>query len=136
MQVAVAGTSSDDLRISPLQMALATAALSNNGTRPAARIAIAVNTPLQGWVILPALDSSVEALPAASASETTQALAGENPYWSFTGTTDEMPLTWYLAGTLPEWSGTPLALVVLLEENDPALASEIGGKLLEKALQP
>lgn len=134
--VAAANTSPEDLRVSPLQMALATAALSNNGIRPSPRIALAVNTPQQGWVILPALGESAEALPAPFARESAQALAGDNPYWSYTSATGETPLTWYLAGTLPDWNGTPLALVALLEENDPALASEIGGALINAALQP
>jgi cell division protein FtsI/penicillin-binding protein 2 len=134
----VGETSSLDgnIRVSPLQLALATAALSNNGIRPPARIAVAVNTPQQGWVVLPALDKPVETLPESDVRKTTQALAGENPYWSFTGAGDETPLTWHLAGTLPDWSGTPLALVILLEEDNPILAEEIGGALLDTALQP
>jgi cell division protein FtsW (lipid II flippase) len=136
MLVSKASTSSDDLRVSPLQMALATAALSNNGVRPSPRIALAVNTPQQGWVVLPAQGESVEALPAPFAREATQALAGENPYWSYTSATSKAPLTWYLAGTLPDWGGTPLALVVLLEENNQRLAEEIGGELINMALQP
>lgn len=136
MPVTAAGTSPDDLHISPLQMSLATAALSNNGVQPPARIAAAVNTPQQGWVVLPALELPVEALPAPFARETAQALASKNPYWSFTSATNDPPLTWHLAGTLPDWSGTPLALVVLLEENNPPTASQIGDELLGIALQP
>jgi hypothetical protein len=136
MPVTAAATSPDDLRVSPLQMALATAALSNNGMRPPARIAVAVDTPQQGWVILPALEQPVEALPAPFARETIQAFAGENPYWSYTSTADYAPITWHLAGTLPDWSSTPLALVVLLEEDNPTLAIEIGDGLLETALKP
>jgi len=136
MPVTTADTFPDDLRVTPLQMALATAALSNNGVIPPARIALAADTPQQGWVILPALDKTVEALPALFGRETAQALAGENPYWSFTGTGDDTPITWHLAGTLPDWSGTPLALVVLLEEKNPALATEIGQNLIGTALQP
>lgn len=137
MPVTFADTSPDDLRISPLQMALATAALSNDGTIPPPRIALAVDTPQQGWVVLPALGEPVEeALPEVNTRETAQALAGENPYWSYTSAADDTPLTWHLAGTLPDWSGTPLALVVLLEENNSKLASEIGDALLNAALQP
>jgi cell division protein FtsW (lipid II flippase) len=135
MPVTAAGNSLENLRVSPLQMALATAAISNNGIRPPARIALAANTPQQGWVILPALGDTVEALPGPFARETAQALADKNPYWSFTGTADKTPLTWYLAGTLPDWSGTPLALVVVLEENNSILAETIGQKVLDKALQ-
>jgi len=126
----------EEIHISPLQMALVAAELSNNGLRPPVRIAIAVNTLQQGWVILPALDQSVQALPAESAREITKALAGENPNWSYTGSTSDPPLTWHLAGTLPDWNGTPLALVILLEENNPALAKVISESLLATALQP
>jgi hypothetical protein len=117
-------------------MALATAAISNNGIRPPARIALAVNTPQQGWVILPALDEPVEALPGPFARETALALAGENPYWMYTGIMDDPQITWHLAGTLPDWSGTPLALVVLLEQDSLVLARAIGQELLQTALQP
>jgi hypothetical protein len=95
-----------------------------------------VDTPQQGWVILPSLGESTEALPAPFARETAQAFARENPYWSFTSTTDDSHIAWHLAGTLPDWSGTPLALVVLLEEDNPTLAKEIGEGLLKTALEP
>jgi len=110
--------------------------LSNNGIRPAPRIALAVNTPQQGWVILPVLGEPDEALLAPFSRETAQALAGDDAYWSYTSAAGETPLTWYLAGTLPDWSGTPLALVVVLEEKNSWLASRIGGELLNTALQP
>jgi hypothetical protein len=110
--------------------------MSNNGVRPPARIALAVNTPQQGWVVLPALDRSVDALPSPFARETTKELAGENPYWSFVGAAIDTSQTWYLAGTLPDWSGTPLALVVLLEEDNSFNAKQIGEALLEIALKP
>jgi membrane peptidoglycan carboxypeptidase len=136
MPVANATSSVNDTRVSPLQMALAVAAISNNGIRPPARIALAVNTPQQGWVILPALDQPVEALPGPFAREVALALAGENPYWSYTSTTNDPQITWYLAGTLPDWSGTPLSLVVLLEEHNRELANTIGNSLIITAQKP
>jgi len=136
MPVANAGNSTDSVRVSPLQMTLAVATISNNGMRPPARITLAVNTPQQGWVILPALGELEESLPGPFARETALTLADKNPYWGFTGVDEDNPLTWYLAGTLPDWSGTPLALVILLEENNPAMANSIGQSLLKTALQP
>jgi len=136
MPVSAASASSDELRVSPLQMALAAATLSNNGIRPPARIALAANTPQQGWVILPALDKVSEALPGPFARETALTLAGDDPYWSFTTSVKDSPLTWYLSGTLPDWKGTPLALVVALEEDNPILANLIGSELLSIALGP
>jgi hypothetical protein len=63
-------------------------------------------------------------------------LAGENTYWSFTSSDDEERLTWHLSGTLPDWSGTPLALVILFEDDNEILAKTIGQELLQTALQP
>jgi hypothetical protein len=136
MQVAAANKSIKNMRVSPMQMALATAALSNNGIRPPVRIALAANTPQQGWVVLPALGRSVDALPSPFARETSKDLSGENPYWSFVGAAIDTPQTWYLAGTLPDWSGTPLALVVLLEEDSAFNAKQVGEALFEIALRP
>jgi hypothetical protein len=136
MPMATATDSIQNMLISPLQMALAAAAISNNGIRPPARIALAVNTPQQGWIILPPLTEPVEVLPGPFARDTALALAGGNPYWSFTSPADEIDITWHLAGTLPDWNGTPLALVIALEDNDLALAKVIGQELLHTALQP
>ena len=136
MAVTEASTSADKLQVSPLQVALATAAISNNGIRPAPQIALAVNTPQQGWVILPALGKSVEAIPSPFARETALNLAGENHYWSFTSKLSDAATSWYLAGTLPDWNGTPLALVVLLEEDNRSNAKLIGESLFKAALKP
>ena len=136
MPVAETGSLDENIRVSPLQMALATAALSNEGIRPPPRIAIAVDTPQQGWVVLPALGEPVAALPEQDVKEITTSFAREEPYWSYTGIGRDNPVTWHLAGTLPDWSGTPLALVVLLEEDNPTLAEAIGSELIELALQP
>src|SRR5215216_2059292 len=55
----------ENLHVTPLQVALASAALSNDGMIPAPRIATAVNTPNDGWVILPALGTPWKAVEAA-----------------------------------------------------------------------
>jgi cell division protein FtsW (lipid II flippase) len=141
MQVSEPITDSEehDLHVSPLQVALASAALSNHGAIPAPRIAMAVNTPNDGWISLPALGTPVEALPASTADETAQALSveGQN-YWAHTGQaeSDESELTWYIAGTLPNWQASPLVVVVLLEENDARLAEYLGQELLVDAMNP
>jgi cell division protein FtsW (lipid II flippase) len=129
----------NDLHVSPLQVALASAALSNHGTVPTPRIAMAVNTPNAGWVSLPALGTPFEVTPAPAVDETTQALQVNNQnYWAHTGNAegDESPVTWFIAGTLPNWQATPLVVVVLLEENDVRLAQWIGRELLIDAMTP
>jgi hypothetical protein len=60
------------------------------------------------------------------------------PIWQFTGQaqTDKGPVTWFLAGTNSTWQGIPLAMAVVLEENNPELASSLGDQLIEATLQP
>jgi membrane peptidoglycan carboxypeptidase len=129
----------ESVRISPLQMALAISTLSNAGVRPASHIALAVNTPTVGWVILPALDSPVEVFPEENARAGTEfLLAEEEPFWEHVSTLkeDEKGFSWYLGGTLPNWAGTPLTLVILLEENNPIRVKQIGRELMEGVLKP
>jgi cell division protein FtsW (lipid II flippase) len=141
MQVAAPSseTTGKDLHVSPLQVALAAAALSNHGTLPAPRIATAVDTPNEGWVVLPALGTPVEAIGAAAADQTAQSLIvdGES-YWAYVGQakSDEAPVTWFMAGTPPNWQASPLVVVVLLEEDSVRLAQRIGKELLVDAMNP
>jgi len=123
--------------ISPLQAVLAAAALSHNGVIPAPRIATAINTLEQGWVVLPAEGTPREALQAEAANQAAAALIVQGKaYWSHVGQSslDDGIITWLVAGTLPDWQGTPLALVVTLEENNTFLANHIGDTLLDAAL--
>jgi cell division protein FtsW (lipid II flippase) len=139
LPVAAAVTSGSSMRVSPLQMALAAAALSNNGLRPAPRLAVAVKTPSQGWVVLPPLSEPVQALPSSEAASTAQALMiSDQPFWQWSGSAGEgnKTISWSLGGTLPDWQGTPLAIVVLLEDSNGQWAAYVGQTLLEAATQP
>ncbi len=131
-------TSPTELRISPLQALLAASALSNHGTIPTPRISMAVNTPEQGWVVLPAEGQPIQAMQATAADEATLFFIVEGkPYWSHTGqaSTNETVITWLLAGTLPNWGGTPLVLVVTLEEDNTFLAESIREQLLDDVVK-
>ncbi len=129
------------LQVSPLQMALAGATLSAGGVRPAPVLATAVNTPQEGWVILPAIDEPVKVIIPEAADLTARSMAvGGSPFWQSIAisppNTDNQKATgiWYLAGTLPEVKGTPLTLALLLEEENPKLAIAIGQSVLQAAL--
>jgi cell division protein FtsW (lipid II flippase) len=131
-------TSPIDLRISPLQAILAASALSNHGMIPTPRISMAVNTPEQGWVVLPAEGQPVQAVQATAADEAALSfIVTGKPYWSHTGqaSTNETIITWLLAGTLPNWGGTPLVLVVTMEENNTFLAEHIREQLLDDVVK-
>jgi hypothetical protein len=128
----------DNLRISPLQLAVAAASLSNNGVRPAPRIALAVDTPQHGWIVLPALGQTVDVFSSDIANDLALRFAVQNQsYWEWTGVAQSgTPYnSWYLAGTLPNWQGTPLTLVILIENNDPLIAQRIGQQLIQAALR-
>jgi len=135
----ISETEAKDLHVSPLQVALAAGALSNHGTIPAPRIATAVNTPNAGWVVLPALGTPSEAIQPSAADETAQSLVvdGES-YWAHVGQakSDESPVTWFIAGTPPNWQASPMVVVVLLEEDNERLAQRIGQELLVDAMNP
>lgn len=142
LRIPVAQTSkpTDELRISPLQMALAVSAISNDGIRPSPRLVMAVNTPQQGWVVLQALSEPVQALqPDQIANSISPFQIGEPPIWeygkSFWDATEKRSITWFLAGTQPGWQGTPLALVIILEEDNLPFARLTGESLLSNALQ-
>lgn len=126
-----------DVRVSPLQVAIASAALSNGGILPAPRIALAVDTPQQGWVVLPALEASKVGFDAVNAEAAAQKLAvAQEVYWEYLRIVEQSPgqyVTWYLAGSVPQWTGTPIAIAVLLEANDPRAAA-IGQHVLLAAL--
>ena len=141
MQVAesLSNAELENLHVTPLQVVLASAALSNDGMVPAPRIATAVNTPNDGWIILPALGTPFKAVGAAAAEEAAGSFIqqGHN-YWSHTGqaTEKDSAVTWFIAGTPPNWQASPLVVVVLLEEENVSLAQRIGQELLVDAMYP
>ncbi len=123
---------------SPLQMALIASVLSSQGNLPSPAIALSINTRDQGRVIFTPPLSQQVFLPQI-AQRTTRALAVANlPLWQTTANAYQGNdrFTWYLGGTLPSWSGTPLAVVVVLEEDDAPLAQQIGLTLLKDIIQP
>jgi cell division protein FtsW (lipid II flippase) len=135
---ALASIGQENLLVSPLQMALAAAALSANGVRPTPRLAMAVDTPSQGWVTL--ISSPAQnALSAETASSAAHLLAvSGTPFWQVTGLSNlgQNKYVWVVGGTLPSSQGSPLALALLLEENNPDLARQIGEKILLAAQHP
>jgi hypothetical protein len=124
--------------VSPLQVALAAAPLSNHGIIPAPQIATAVNTPNEGWVVLSAEGTQVEAVQPSVADEAAASYSSGAGYWSYEAQAmeKETSVTWFIAGTLPEWQGSPLVVVVLLEESNPFRARRIGVELLTNAMNP
>ena len=127
------------IKVTPLQVALAAAQLSNGGTRPSARLASAVHTPHQGWVVLPSGSGIPSINSYASPEELTAGSVSGLPVWDAVGlaqTDDGKPLTWYVSATIDSWPGSPLVLALILEEGNPDRAIEIGRALISAALNP
>jgi cell division protein FtsW (lipid II flippase) len=135
------------LKISPLQMALAAASLSNSGERPSPQLVMAVDTPRSGWVSLDTGSVPQTAIQAPAAKKAAEALStGELPIWQVVSSTQEESQTspgdsgnssgysWFVGGTSPNWQGAPLALAVLLEEDNPQLAQDIGQSMFRTAI--
>ena len=132
----LAAIGQDAILVSPLHMALAAASMSAKGIRPAPSFSVAVNTPQQGWVILPVGErSTVFRANAVNEAAGILPMAGL-PAWETVASARQNgnTITWYLAGTTPGWRGVPLALAVVLEKDDPQLAAEIGSSLLDTVL--
>jgi len=126
------------ISVSPMQMALTAAALSSGGNRPFPKLAISVHTTTQGWVIFSS-GSPVTEFPADDANDAAQKLASNvYPIWQTVATaqTQKNVITWYLGGTDQDWKGSPLALALVLEQDNPALAEKIGSSLLSSTVQP
>jgi hypothetical protein len=61
------------------------------------------------------------------------------PVWDAVGlaeTDDGKPLTWYVGATLNSWPGSPLVLVLVLEEDNPQWAIDSGREMMSAALNP
>ena len=125
------------IQTSPLQMALAIAALNNSGIRPAPRLILEMKTPEQGWVELLKQGKDTAFLSADAAARAADMLSQEGlPIWQAVADmrSGKSGVTWYLGGTLPGRQTFPLTLVVLLEEDDPILAIKIGQEVLQTAI--
>ena len=100
---------------------------------------MAVNTPNEGWVVLPSLGMPIEAIQPSEVSEAvdTYIVSGEK-FWSHTALAKdaESDVTWFIGGTPQNWNSTPFVVAIVLEKRDPILAQRIGQELLQSATNP
>jgi hypothetical protein len=126
------------VQISPLQMAMAAATISSDGSLPQPRLTIAVRNPTQGWSVLPPEGGPQRVFTAGTVTNVAALLArADAPLWqTFGGAPNGSSqwVTWYIGGTLPDWQGTPLAVAVVVEQDNSVLAATIGDQLLSRAI--
>ncbi len=125
----------EDFRVSPLQMAIGAAALSAGGQKPSPRLVLAIDDAQRGWTVIPSSGKTTIEF-SKTAADAAISLLGmpELLIWGSTAQSSD-GTAWFVGGTLPAWSGTPLALVVFLEGEGPESAQEIALTILRAAVQ-
>ena len=128
-----------DFQVSPLQVARAAATLSAGGAMPDPQLAAALNLPESGWTVFPPANGGKQVFSKLNTEGIAGLLADDAlPIWQVVARASNQAdrvITWYLAGTLPSWSGVPFTLVIILEEDLPTEALRIGREMMEAALQ-
>jgi cell division protein FtsW (lipid II flippase) len=130
-------TTVSTISISPMQLAVSSSALINEGKLIPPRITLAVKTPSHGWVLFPQKETQKEIFK----PETTQKILNYlkipgTHYWGIVSVAENEQrqyFSWFLGGTIPELTKSSLLVVVVLEENEPAKARSIGLQLLDIA---
>jgi hypothetical protein len=108
--------------------------LSNDGIRPAANIAQLREDPGDGWFLLPALNEPDMVMSSTAASQALQEFVKtDSQLWELSLVPVGEELSWYISGTLPQWGGLPLVVVVVLEEDNLPQVVEIGRAVMEAA---
>jgi len=125
------------LKVSPLQAAMVAATITAEGSKPLPRLVNSYQDEFGNWVAFKPDIQPVNVLTQKSALKIQEQLAGKSSsiwYQIGHGKTDEGEvITWYLGGTTQEWHGSPLAVAVVLEADDPQAAAVIGTRLLSQA---
>jgi len=122
---------SDKLRISPLQMAIAAAELTNGGQKVTPSFVTAYQAQQGDWRYI-STQSSKETISAFSSPEAINLLTQQDsPIWQVVANVKDQDkwVSWFVGGTPANWQGVPLAIVVVLEDSSPAQSIQIGQSL-------
>jgi cell division protein FtsW (lipid II flippase) len=124
--------------VSPIQLAVALAAIADGGMAPAPRLVSRLDSPT-GWITLPPPGHAAAMIPADTAARIRQMLPPASGFsrstaieWSGCAGADTNPdVSWY-AG-LQTGADDPIVVVAVME-GQPANAADIGRKVLARAL--
>lgn len=114
--------------VSPMQVAVMAAPLSNGGKVITPQIAMAYHKPESDWSLID-LDFKSITLDRFNAENAARELSqGNLQGWELSSLAmhEKASIAWYVAGTPPDWLGTPITLVVALEDGSPLYARKIG----------
>lgn len=122
----------NQIRVTALQVARAAAAVTNGGKLVSPRLVSSIKNPIQGWIVLPVDPAQQIDLPnIASLNE--QLRAPGTHQWQVLASSQSRQgsITWFIGGTTRDWSGTPIAVVLVLEEYIPNFAQSTGEAILK-----
>ena len=123
-----------ETRVSPLQMALVAASITNNGTLAGPRLINAYQTDNGVWKSYPETIHETQVLTERVASSVRNLFSKDTQaYWYAMGHSvleDKQVITWAIGGTNQAWSATPLAIAIAIEGNEAPLAYQIAESLL------
>jgi len=123
--------SEDPLRSNPLQIAASASAITYQGLMPHIKILSAVDTSEAGWVFLSG-ELPEQVITQTKADEINEFLrSSEISGWevSAQGIDAHSKVAWYVAGTSVNWPGTPITVVLVLENQLPVKARAIGREI-------
>jgi len=121
--------------VSPLQVAVMASTLSNDGKVITPQIATAYKKPNSEWSLIN-IDANSTTLTNFEAEEAVSELTQGNFHgWEISSlaTHEKASIAWYVTGTPPNWLGTPITLVVAIEDASPLAARTIGRELFLSA---
>lgn len=131
-----AGLGQERLEISPLQVALATAAISNHGVMNSPVIGSSFQSSSDEWKIIPARSTRNSVFTPGSADAVAEGLTLEGiPAWGAVGqgiSSETEMITWFIGGTNSDWAGTPITLAIVYEGDMPQKAMADGSWILNK----
>lgn len=129
-------------RLSPLNLAVAAAAISAQGARPQPLLVLDMRLPDAAWQSLVKYQQPQGVFSAQAARDTMRLLADPLQLTWHTlaiaaqADANQAPVTWFVGGSSVGWQGSPLALALVIEGDQPALALQIGAQVLQAAMQP
>ena len=126
------------IKATPLQMAAFASTISAKGQLPSPRLTLSLELK-DGKKVAFTSALPTSAFSSETAQRTAYTLSINNfPIWKTSARVYQNGgfFAWFIGGTTSNWQGSPLAVAVLLEEDNPALAEEIGISLLETIVKP
>lgn len=121
--------------LNPLQIVSLFSGFSNNGLCSDLKFISAVQMVNNDWVILPSEPNQQKCFSSESLEKLFKAYRQPNNlFWSTYQYDSETKTYLYVAGTDSDWTGTPLTLVLVLEDIDPDAQKEAIDRLVKQML--